>query len=399
MDKGGEFENLEVRHLGELFLEASESRLLVVSKERAEVYTLLDLGDHGVQSIRAGETEYVMRTAYQTPVLDKAYRISLNDSLDSLHPKEHEHELVNSVFIDTARHMAEAQTDTEEKLTCINCRAEAYFISDCSCTQGGVVFSDDESSEVSQLREKGIPDDSCESCGGLGKVTNSCVSCKGTGYNYKYPILTITNYETGNSTTELLDVAQLVASGKVPMYTSYEGKQITAQMSVLVKSMAAKVGINPQQLIGVGKYGGYEVGDARSELSVQPLGYSRSRNNQEKPAPMTQQEILQSMQNQLVRTFTHQWESIVDESGVARGREYKVAELPSSLSLLKELIETVEVKGYRLAYKPSFIETGVTGPSFFVLNRDMQIVTQLSAEDSLSLAIFNAHEAAKQELA
>lgn len=399
MDISSEFENKETHRLEDLLSQVHQDRLLVISKERAELYDLLELGEHGMQSVRAGETEYVFRAENKMPVLSNSYRISLQNDLEFASNRNYEKELITDSFVDTARAMLKQPTNPSEKILCKNCRGKAYFTYSCSCADGGVVFTDEESGEVSRLREVGVPDNDCTTCEGTGQQTSACGTCKGTTSSYKYPMLTLTNEQTGQSTTELLDAAQLIVDGKLPVYSSHEGVMLTVKVPDLMKQMAREIGINPDQLVGIAEHGNYELDDDRADLYIHPLGDTSRRANQETKPPMTQMQVIEAMQDQLSYTFSHQWQSILDEAGVAKGRNLRVSETPNVTGLLKELIEILEYNNYRLGYRPGFIETGISGPSFIALNSDMQSVGKLSAESSLSLAIVNAHRRIKEYVA
>jgi len=185
--------------------------------------------------------------------------------------------------------------------------------------------------------------------------------------------------------------------GKLPVYSSHKGAMLTVMVSDLMKQMAEAIGINPQQLIGVAEDSNFELDDNRADLQIHPLGDTYRRTNQEAKQPMTQVQIIEGMQNQLSDTFAYKWQSsILDESGVARGRNLRVAETPNVTGLLRELIEILEYNNYKLGYTPGFIETGISGPSFVALNSDMQSVGELATESSLSLAIVNAHRTIKE---
>jgi hypothetical protein len=399
MDNNGEFEKLEFIKLPELWREVYQGRILTISKDRAEIYSLIELGEHKVSAVRVEKTEYVMRMPITTPIFHKAYRISLEDTIDADPGKDHRKGApVGEDFQETALGMLERPMDPNERMTCENCKGKAFFVVNCSCTYGGVIFTDDESGEKTQLRENGVPDEDCENCHGDGKRMSDCPTCLGTAYNYKYPTLTLTNQETGQSATEFLEVARLIASGKLPLLKSEDGGVIIAKMSGLMRSMAEEVGINPKLLMGISEYGAYELDDARSEVYIHPNNTLRSRNRDKDEAPMTRRDIIDSIQLQLSRTFAHSWQSVLDEAGVPRGRNLRVFERPNANAQLKGLIEMVEANDWKLAYRRAFIETGVDGPGFVVLDNDMKLVAELSAEDNLTTAILNAYSVAKESL-
>src|SRR5690606_35387857 len=137
----------------------------------------------------------------------------------------------------------------------------------CGCTLGGVTFLDltGEAEEAkTSLRDIGESDPDCESCEGSGKSLNDCPICEDCGKAAKYPYIILNNEATGEARVLKLDLAQLIADGKViPTLTGYEKlfpngrqmaeKNIAFNVSGWIEENLTQIGIDTQnagRLIG-----------------------------------------------------------------------------------------------------------------------------------------------------
>jgi hypothetical protein len=390
----GEFESRESERLEDLMLEIYEDNLLLISTQQAELYDLVELGNYGLHEVKIGETEYVTRAAIKSPILNKVYKISLKKYSEVYKLDNRKEEIITDKFKDAALSLNKEPVNPEEKITCVNCRGQAQFTYNCSCIDGGVVLTDFELNETTQLRQVGLPDSNCRSCSGTGEHTTDCMTCAGTGLIYKYPKLTLVNDATGQYSTELLDVASLITSGKLLIASTYEGVRIEAKLPELMQNMGKFVGIQSNSVVGVGVYGNYELGNDNYGVNVHPLGNTRCGPSKDTSTSLTQHQIIEQLQRNVSYLFARKSTNVLDSKGVARGVDIRVVEKPNVTNLLNELVEIIEYKDFRLGFTKSFIATGETGPSFIILDKDMQSVCTLATEYSLSFAIINAHQKA-----
>ncbi len=401
MDKQTELEHIPYKELHELIDNTRSDTLLVISKEKTSVYELMHLGEYATNALAIGNTEYTIRNAKATPIQTAIYRTKI----DAFQPKKHQNHWagphVEDEYAPEAIAMsAEGPTDINQRIECPPCRGHvgAQEVA-CSCTRGGVVFYDDESQEKTSLRKEGSADPQCETCHGAGTYEYTCISCNGTGLGYLYPLLVFENRDTGQVTTEILNVAELIATGRLPLLQSgNKGQTLIAKFSELHKSMAKRIGVDPKRMAAEGAYHVHELNDPRSEVYVCP---SLERSAHKKPTSKQGNIIagaIRDIQSEIARVYMHPMESIRDEEGVIRGRKLQVFERPDPKVLLKELVDIVEANGWKLGYRRGFVETGVDGPSFIVLDEMMGMVGELSAEDSLEAALLNAHKAASDSL-
>jgi hypothetical protein len=335
-------------------------------------------------------------------------------------------------IMQAARRLAEKPPEENEKTICANCRGEAEFDRDCDCKQGGKVTFDIETGEKDSEREEGEPDPFCEECEGTGNRSITCSCCMGTGYMQLYPKVHIINEHTGDYQTLHINIAELVASGQVELKNRliqsqfqdgfiYAEYQIGIKLQDYFKEKVAELGLDPENsMLSRGRHNmdlGWELqdeplcnfywrkNDGKVEQSWRYYGHSAETEefNSEKALLGTQRTIarhfawpgilIQDLKKDPEATrkeALNEYGKVLNKDNVVEEVAIPIKEVKPLLSQFNALIGGAEAMGYKIGFANSFIATGETGPSFYLMDNAGNAITQLSNDYSLRESVTNA---------
>jgi hypothetical protein len=228
-----------------------------------------------------------------------------------------------------------------------------------------------------------------------------------------YPLLTVVNHRTGQKVTEPVAIAQLIHDRRmllhsIPRRTRGGGKEIIADMNLLVKQLAAQVGVGPIGTLCIDQ-NGFAMHPIDTELQTRvhfsPMVMSSAGELHGVPFYDTAaiendwwgQDALTLIQYEIAQTFAANPFRTEGKGGSARKNEVTlhVASQTDMQVTMLSLIDTVEAYGGRLCYRRDMLETGIEGSFLTVVNELGQEVELLSAELDLDTSIYNAHLKAK----
>ena len=370
----------DIVQIERLLERVTEDELLEISSSDARLFRMVETGETELRTIATGETEYVFKVPVTEPLLQAEYKVSFAGIAEKREDKGHWPGEESDELKEPARKLlAERTYDEDETITCTNCRGACTFQVKCMCTEGGIVFRDMETGESDQLRERGQPDADCDSCNGTGERCSNCPMCRAQGFNYLYPRLTLVNEATGASKTVVLDAAQLLSTGELPVLSTPHALVIKITSLKLV--VARELGLDPDTVYGTAdSYGLYEIDDPRSEIYIY-------RKNVEQ---MTAGETIKHIQQELARKYSHDFSSEHDERGAVRGQIVRLKQGEPLRESFERLIALAESHGYKIGYRRGFLETGTTGPTIVLLDQNGQPVDELSSDYHLSVAVQDA---------
>jgi hypothetical protein len=364
---------------------AYEGQMLQFAPTGFRLYQYMETGETVMRSIKAGESEHVFRVPVREPVLQKEAetieglfgeedeRVRYNPAAGEIEDEEYQiwkESLLKpedlTAAADKELERREAEGD-EETIACGNCRGKMHFEINCSCTHGGTTFMDlTDESETVKLREEGEPDPDCETCEGTGKYTNDCPCCQGSGLSTKYPQILLINEVTGEERLLKLDLAALVASGEIGMevrehqsvYTDFKAGNIILdlKLSDYIDRHIAAMGIDKENAVVASEYGVSKIPSQKDLSRAHAWSSGRSR----------------------------------DENGLLEPERWVMRPIRSFNETLEDLKISLAERGYTLGFSHTFIATGETGPSFFILDEHGQALQQISNDYDVRESLENA---------
>ncbi len=406
-----------------------EDQMLQFTATGFRLFEYVETGETQVRSMKAGESEYVFRVPVKEPVIQKdvatlaelfdpneeGYHYDdghIADVIDADEFKTWVESLVSPEDVKEAAvkelEKREVEGD-EETVPCGNCKGKAHFENDCSCTHGGTTFVDmTEESEDStvKLREDGVPDPDCGTCEGSGKTQNDCPYCEGCGMAAKYPHIILKNEVTGEERVLKLDLATLIVNGEVEVeWGGYEKlypndyqvgeKIIRFNVSAWIDRNIAEMGIDKEN---AARTSGDSIGKIESERAnvAGRRAYWRKHEGEIKTGfnhgqdDMSADDVLSDGQRNLSHSYAWPYGKIKDDNGVVVAEEWVIRPLRPIEDALEDIKTAMAEYGYSLGFTQSFIATGETGPSFFLLDKDGNAVQQLSNDYYIRESLENA---------
>ena len=416
------------RALGRIY----EDQMLQFTATGYRLYGYAETGEANMHTIQSGESEHVFRVPVKEPVLQKEVASldelfdnddhhyddgQIADSIDTTEYKEWVESLIGPQAITQAAHMEVSRRELEgdsETLPCSNCQGKLRFEHACSCTMGGTTFIDmTDDSEAVSLRENGVADPDCGTCGGSGKQQNDCPVCEGCGKQAKYPQIILNNELTGEERTLRLNLAALIAAGEVEVdwvgqekvyANDYQvaDKIIRFNVSDYIDRNLAQMGIDKKNSARVTQYGIAMLQSERANITANrawwrkhegkvetgPMHTVRGRNlKTEVPTPAS---ILENAQKNLAATFAHPYGKMKNEQGIVVAEKWTIRPLRPIDETLADIRTFLEQHHYTLGFSHSFIATGEVGPSFYILDSDGNALHQLSCEYYMRESLENA---------
>ncbi len=428
MEKGNR-EPIPQIGLEQALRQVHQDQMLQFTATGFRMFGYLETGQTELHSIRAGESEYVFRVPIKEPVIQKDaatlnelfspinednrfYNGWIAEKIDTDEFKSWAESLVSPEDIREAAvkelEKREVEGD-EETIPCGNCQGKAHFEINCSCTHGGTTFMDmTEEAEDStiQLREDGVVDPDCETCEGSGKIQNDCPCCEGCGKAAKYPYIILKNEVTGEERVLKLDLAALIVDGKVEVnYGGYEmvypndyqvgEKIIRFNVSAWIDRNIAEMGIDKENAARTNGDSIYKIESERANVTGRTAhwrkhkGEIKTRFNHGQN-DMNADDILSNGQLNLSRSYAWPYGKIKDNNGVVVAEEWVMRPLRPIEDTLEDIKTTIAEYGYSLGFTQSFIATGETGPSFFLLDNDGNALQQLSNNYHIRESLENA---------
>lgn len=269
----------------------------------------------------------------------------------------------------------------------------------------------------------------CGNCRGDGEVKTSgkvysCPCCFGAGYAYAYPTIHFINAEADGYQTLTLDLLSMIANGEVELEAHMQDRTfsedpMTAEYSIdysfkdYFAKAIANLGYNPDHTMVL--QGGHIKRWNQSEYyqSIEHVFWRKNNGkveiNDRKRGETIPEKIdheqksiahsyawpgvlLQDIQNspdiarkQALDKYGH----VLDGNFIAQESVLQLRPVESLVKSLNTLIGEVESLGYTLGFANSFIATGETGPSFYLM-RDHKFVQQISNEYTLWESLENA---------
>ena len=406
-----------------------EGQMLQFTPTGFRLFEYVETGETDVRSMRAGESEYVFRVPVREPVIQKD--VSSLDELFDANDEEYHYDdgrIADEINTDefrawletliTPEDVKEAAANElerrevegdEETIPCGNCKGKARFESNCSCTHGGTTFVDmtgeTEHSTV-KLREEGVPDPECGTCEGSGKTQNDCPYCEGCGMAAKYPHIILKNEVTGEERVLMLDLATLIVNDEVavewggqeklyPEDYQVGEKIIRFNVSAWIDRNLAEMGIDKEN---AARITGESIGKIESERAnvIGRRAYWRKHEGEIKTGfnhgqdNMTADDVLDAGQRSLAHTYAWPYGRIKDEDGVVVAEEWVMRPLRPIGDALEDIKTAMAEYRYTLGFTQSFIATGETGPSFFLLDKDGNALQQLSNDYYVRESLENA---------
>lgn len=316
----------------------------------------------------------------------------------------------------------------DETVVCGNCSGKLVFTHTCSCTEGSLHFYDmTDGTELSDAPEDGMPDPDCTKCHGSGESSNNCPGCNAKGYMIKYPKLRIINEETGENELLTLDVARMLANDEISVTPAgwqnlYETGSIIAEhhwqfnVEDAIARTMGRLGIDPGNS-GVVSNGRIYMNsplinrsDTRrwvmkdNEITIS----NRYRGSDETPTP---KEMLLGAQKSIASGYgrifmtedehaggtkrmqeiaLQRYGRVVNEDGIPIETIRTFRPMRPMEEAFNDLLDSVTSQGLTLGYALSFIATGETGPSFYLMTKEGVPMTQLSNDYGVRYSIENA---------
>ncbi len=221
-----------------------------------------------------------------------------------------------------------------------------------------------------------------------------------------YPFLIVVNDETDARVAVHVDVATLISQGRLPVYSTKArsrggGEMLTLDMESLARALAGKVGMGPGGVVVKEKYG-YGAESMREAVpSVQvhlarEAGAALALDAQTRLSLADRDEkALALLQLKAADMFMDSHNRAKDDLNGAVHVELRLLQQPDLNTTIIDLINWAEVRGGRIMYRYDWLETGVEGPTFWLVDRDNRHIHTLSADNELDLAIHNAYLMAK----
>lgn len=381
------------------------------------LFEYIETGETAVHSAEVGEAEYVFRVPVSEPVLQKDVS-SLTELFDSAAESfdYDDGRIADAIDTDEFRAWVESLTSPddikeaaaqelarravqgdEEIVPCTNCKGKARLEGSCSCTYGGTTFVDmtgESEGAVVAMREDGQPDPGCGTCEGSGRTQGDCPYCEGCGKAAKYPSIILTNEVTGERSALKLDLAALIVNGEVDVeWGGYEkvyphdfqasDKILRFNVSAYIDRNIAHMGIDKENVIRISGDGVYQIESERANVTGRHA-YWRKREDTISTSfnkgqdDMAAADVLAEAQANLARAYAWPRGKIKNAEGVVIAEEWVLRPLRPIEDALEDLKTAVASYGYTLGFTQSFIATGETGPSFFLLDNEGNAVQQLS---------------------
>lgn len=393
------------------------------------LFEYIQTGGTDVRSLNIDQSKYVIRVPQSEPLIqrvgatlaelfgpnDDDYRYNddhIADKIDSGEFKSWVESLVSPEDVKKAavRELEERRiTGDEETIPCTDCNGIAHFENSCSCTHGGTTFVDmteELEDSIVRLREDGVPDPECQTCDGTGKVQSDCPYCEGCGMTAKYPNIILINEETGEERALKFDLAALIVNGDVEVeWDGYERvypdgfqfsqKIIRFNLSAWIDRNIAGMGIDKENAVIV--RGGYvsQIESDRANVTGSRAYWQkhegettmRFSNGQ---VNMSAADVLNEGQNNLSHAYTWRHRMTNDDTGVTISDEWVMRPVRPIEDALEDLKTAIAEYGFTLGYTQSFIATGETGASFYLLDEHGGVIRQLSIDHTVRGSLENA---------
>lgn len=406
-----------------------EGQRLQFTADGFRLFEYVETGETQVHSMRAGESEYVFRVPVKEPVLqrvvtslnelfdpsDGGYRYDDGHTADKISTVEFRTWVDSLVSPEDVKEAAVKELERrgvegdEETIPCFNCDGKAHFEVDCSCTFGGTTFvdmTDEEEDSKVKLREDGVADPDCGTCKGTGKSQSDCPYCEGCAKTAKYPRIILKNELTGEERVLKLDLATLIVNSEVGIERDgYERlypndyqvgeKTLWFNVSAYIDRTIADMGIDKEN---AARISGDSIGKIESERANVTGGraYWRKREGQTQTGfnhgqdSLTAADVLRDGQLELSHSYAWPYGKIKNDEGVVVAEEWIMRPLRPIEEALEDIKTAMAEYGYTLGFTQSFIATGETGPSFFLLDSEGNALQQLSNEYYIRESLENA---------
>lgn len=408
-----------------------EGQMLQFTDTGFRLYEYAETGETQMHYMKAGESGYAFRVPVKEPLLrreaaslgelfdpnDDSYSYDDGHIADDINTDEFnawKDSLVKPADVKKAAAAELERQEVEgdqETIVCTNCDGAAFFDLDCSCTQGGLTFVDMTEESVDStvaLREEGVAAPDCEICEGSGKTQNDCPCCEGSGVAAKYPNIILKNELTSEERVLKLGLAKLVVSGEVevewggherlyPNGYQVAEKIILFNVSNYIDRNIAEMGVDKNNSVRIYDDSVGKLDSARENVTgtraywrkfdgeiETGFGYGDDQND------LTAADVLNSGQTDLSRAFSWPYGKIKNSEGVVVAEEWTMRPLRPTEQALEDIKTAVAAHGYTLGFTQSFIATGETGPSFFLLDSDGNALQQLSNDYYVRESLENA---------
>lgn len=412
-----------------------KTQMLQFTGTSYRLYEYIETGETDMHSMQAGESEHVFRVPVKEPLLQKevasldelfvekeykAYHDGhIADSIDTQEYKEWVESIVGPKDIQAAAVKELARREYEgdsETLPCTNCKGNMSVEYPCSCTFGGMNFMDitDDSDDSSvSLREYGVADPNCGSCGGTGRASNVCPTCEGRGEIAKYPRLVLHNDITDERRVLKLDLATLVAAGDVsvewagqekiyPNDYQVGEKVIHVNLSAHIENQLAEMGIDSNNSAIFHEYGMRLLEPKRLDINTGRSWWRKhqgkietgtndgKRSRKKTKSAADGSSLLSDLQLGLASRQAWPHGKIKDDTGMVIADEWNIRPLRPIEDTLEDIVTFLSSRNYTLGYTLSFIATEEVGPSFYVLDSNGNALNQLSCSYTVRESLENA---------
>lgn len=216
-----------------------------------------------------------------------------------------------------------------------------------------------------------------------------------------YPLMrVINNEEEERQATEVMDIAQLIAMNLLPVYaredtSTKSGEELSLDMSVVMRDMAARVGLDPAKVVLI------DDSEARpldglirvreTHPSAQPNEFPES---DELSIDRRGEAMLSLLQMDLAKVFATHRHKITD--GIEGHVEVvlRLTNQPDLQATILSLIDLVEYHHLNLHYSKGMTLIDEEGATFTLVDDSFALRFGLATEKTLDMAVYNAYLAA-----
>jgi hypothetical protein len=260
------------------------------------------------------------------------------------------------------------------------------------------------------LRESGTADPGCGACEGAGTRRVVCITCEGCGQTEKYPHIILKNAETGEQRVLRLDLAQLLANDDITadwtgtelVYYDYEvsNKILRFRVSDYIDRNIAGMGIDQNNAAIAREDGLIKIDSTRANVTARPAFWRKQGDVIQKGTvqdhDQAADETLYLGQEEIARLYGWPYSKVANAEGSVIGTEWLLRPVRPMEETLADMKTALAQHNFTLGYSRSFIATGESGPSFFLLDNDGNALTQLSSGYFMRESLENAWLAFQQ---
>lgn len=207
-----------------------------------------------------------------------------------------------------------------------------------------------------------------------------------------YPKLTVINDATDQGLVATLDVAAMIADERISVYSSRArsrrgGERITLALGSVIYDLAKEAGVESQPLI-LDEYGASAISEI--DIDVQRTFPKIAHEGEPDISPRGDSALGLLQMDVSLQAI----KSVLRSSRAKDSRlelTARVGSLPDLHVHLLDMIDTIESHGWHLYYGKGDVYTEEMGSMFLLLDEHYRLLSRLSEDTSLPLAVYNAY--------